>query len=164
MKYVTPTTEWILQRYAECPWIGILLVLMVLDILTGLCASGVQRRLSSKIGFIGMMRKTSVLLVVAMSAMLQAGQSQMPIDAQLPLAKMTAGAFALMESLSILENARRAGVPIPAWLNKTLLDSVSRIMPQSAQSQQVSVTDVHIDVKDAVITQTTKTDTSPPHP
>lgn len=153
---LTPTTEWILAQYAAYPWVGILLVLMVLDVATGLCASGVQRRLSSKIGFVGMMRKTAVLLVVAMATILQAGQKQLPIDAQLPLAKMTAGAFALMETLSILENARRAGVPIPAWLNRSLLDSVSKMMPGATNMQQVQVSDVHIDLKDAVISTQTK--------
>ena len=98
-----------------------LLVLMVLDYFTGLLKAWCVGKLSSATGFRGIAKKVMGLSVVALAFIIQ---------------KLTGGAFALREvvilffianeSLSILENAAQAGLPIPPKLRDALEQLKSR--------------------------------------
>ena len=98
-----------------------LLVLMVLDYFTGLLKAWCAGKLSSATGFKGIAKKVMGLSVVALAFIIQ---------------KLTGGAFALREvvilffianeSLSILENAAQAGLPIPQKLRDALEQLKSR--------------------------------------
>jgi len=102
-----------------------LMVMMVLDAVSGLVAAFIERKLSSKIGFVGMMKKAAMLLVVGMAAVVEITihgilPEQLRVQMPIPLAKFTAGFFFLNEAISVLENASRAGAPLPAFLTNGL--------------------------------------------
>lgn len=90
-----------------------LLLFMVLDVLTGIIAGARNRRLSSRISYQGTMKKAGTLIVVAtcygLDVALQLG---------LPLGQVITTFFLLSETISILENAGRLGVKLPAFLLK----------------------------------------------
>lgn len=86
----------------------ILLAFVVLDYLTGLLASGVEGKLSSKVGFKGIAKKLMIFILVAVGHLVDkaVGQGHVVSD--------TIVFFYLgNELLSILENAGRTGLPVP---------------------------------------------------
>ncbi len=93
-----------------------LLVFMVIDYLTGIMAAIVEKNLSSSIGKKGIFKKVMIIFLVAMAHMIdlhvvkQGG------------AVRTAVIFFYFsnEGLSILENATRLGLPIPARIRNVL--------------------------------------------
>ena len=93
------------------PLVFLLGVLMVIDILSGLCVAIIERKLSSKIGSNGMMRKTMKILLIGTAAALE------QIQPDVPCVKLACIFFIVNESLSIVENAKRAGVPIPSSIS-----------------------------------------------
>jgi toxin secretion/phage lysis holin len=86
----------------------VLLTLSVIDYLSGLLASGVEGKLSSKIGFRGIAKKLMIFVLVAVGHMVDVaiGQGSMIQDSII---------FFYMgnEILSIIENAGRTGLPVP---------------------------------------------------
>ena len=97
------------------PIMQALLVLIVLDIITGILAGYYTRTLSSEKTFRGMAKKTIVLAIVAGAHVLSAAW-QSPI----PLGTAAAGFYVIHEMLSIMENAGRAGIPLPQQLMTAL--------------------------------------------
>jgi len=110
-------------------WVGlgvvlqVLLVLMGLDLATGMAAAFVARNLDSGVGWRGVVRKALTLAVVAV------GNSIEPLIASglgspglnIPLGEAVCLYFAAVESLSVCENAVRAGVPVPRVLRDALV-------------------------------------------
>ncbi|HEM5138968.1 TPA: phage holin family protein [Streptococcus suis] len=93
-----------------------LLVFMVIDYLTGIMAAILEKNLSSSIGKKGIFKKVMIIFLVAMAHM---------IDLHLVKqggAVRTAVIFFYFsnEGLSILENATRLGLPIPARIRIVL--------------------------------------------
>lgn len=98
-----------------------LVFLMTLDYLSGVSAAVVGRsrknpsgKLSSKTGFVGLLKKAMILAIVLMAAVLD----------HILAAPATLGAVTLFyivnESISILENAVLLGVPVPKKLRNVL--------------------------------------------
>lgn len=139
-----PWFEWMFKTYASYPWIGLLLLMMAIDILSGVTAAVYQKQLSSKIGYRGMMKKACVLLVIGMAAVIeQAFKTTLPEPLKnsvvVPIAKLTAGFFLFNEALSVLENAKRAGVPLPAFLSKSLVDTLEKLAGGKTQDKTTLV-------------------------
>ena len=93
-----------------------LIAFVVIDYLTGLLAAGVQKKLSSEVGFKGIAKKIAIFLLVGIANI---------IDVDVihnGTALRTAVIFFYLsnEGLSILENAGNIGLPIPEKL-KTML-------------------------------------------
>lgn len=89
---------------------------VVIDYLTGLLAAGVQKKLSSEVGFKGIAKKIAIFLLVGIANIID-------VDViQNGTALRTAVIFFYLsnEGLSILENAGNIGLPIPEKL-KTML-------------------------------------------
>jgi toxin secretion/phage lysis holin len=86
----------------------VLLTLVCIDYISGLLASGVEGKLSSKIGFKGIAKKLMIFVLVAVGHLVDKaiGQGSMIQDSII---------FFYMgnEILSILENAGRTGLPVP---------------------------------------------------
>lgn len=93
--------------------VQLLIALMILDIATGLLAGYISKELSSDVSFRGMAKKAIALLLVA------GGQLLEP-TVGLPLSEAIAGFYAMHELLSVLENAARAGLPVPQILKDAL--------------------------------------------
>lgn len=93
-----------------------LIIFMVIDYLTGLMVAWQNEKVSSKIGFVGLRRKGTILLLVILGTVvdtyiLQKGQ-----------VVRTAVIFTYLsnEGISILENCSNLGLPIPKKLKKVL--------------------------------------------
>jgi toxin secretion/phage lysis holin len=89
----------------------ILLTFVIIDYLSGLLASGVEGKLSSKIGFKGIAKKLMIFCLVAVGHLVDKtiGQGHMVSDAIVFF-------YLGNELLSILENAGRTGLPVPKQL------------------------------------------------
>ena len=93
-----------------------LIAFVVIDYLTGLLAAGVQKKLSSEVGFKGIAKKIAIFLLVGIANIID-------VDViQNGTALRTAVIFFYLsnEGLSILENAGNIGLHIPEKL-KTML-------------------------------------------
>lgn len=109
----------------------ILLVLQLLDIISGVLAASRFSSLSSTIGRTGIKRKlVSWLLLMALGV----AQAELGPALAIPAlvgdygpAQLMAAALAFMEFVSIVENADRLGVPLPSWL-KTSLSGAKRTL------------------------------------
>jgi len=94
-----------------------LLVFMVLDYVSGVIIAYKEKRLSSEIGFWGLVKKCMVLALVTVGHFMDlhvlGGSSSM-------FRSGVVGFFLANEGLSILENAGKLGVPLPDFLKKAL--------------------------------------------
>lgn len=100
--------------------VQVLVILMALDIATGLLAAFVNRELSSDVSFRGVARKAIVLLVVAGTAWIEPAVG-------LPVGQAVAGFYAAHEGLSLIENVTRAGLPVP----QVLRDALRKLSPEA---------------------------------
>lgn len=89
--------------------------LVVIDYVTGLLASGIEGNLSSKIGFKGIAKKIIIFGLIAVAHFVDQllGNTQLIRDA-------TIFFYMANELLSIIENAGRLGIPIPAFLKNAV--------------------------------------------
>lgn len=92
-----------------------LLTLMAFDYITGIIKSVISKNLSSKIGYVGILKKVLILCIVCVSVVIQ---SILP-DA-LPIREITLIFFLCNEGLSIIENSAQI-IPLPEKLKEVLL-------------------------------------------
>lgn len=96
------------------PLLGVLVAAVILDWITGIGASAIDGKLSSKTGFKGAIKKAFIFAIVALTYL-----ADIAIDgSQDWLSTAVLFFFISNEFISILENASRAGVPIPPVLEK----------------------------------------------
>ncbi|MBN3398167.1 phage holin family protein [Clostridium botulinum] len=93
-----------------------LLLLMLLDYISGLICAGRDKTLSSSAGFKGLAKKIIILIIVGVGVSVDNATSANGI-----VRSMVIFFYASMEGISILENATRAGVPIPEQLKEMLV-------------------------------------------
>lgn len=112
--------------------LGLLLVLMVIDYVSGMAASAVEAidhpddkryGLSSKKGAKGIAKKVAYLCVIAVSMVIDyiVIRTSGVLGVALPntmLSLLVSVWYLLNEALSIIENAGRIGAPVPNWLMK----------------------------------------------
>jgi len=89
---------------------------MILDYLMGLMCGSKEKNLSSEIGFNGLKKKFTILVILMLSVMLDRLLGQGWIFRTLVI-----WFYIGMEGLSILENAIRLGVPFPPQLKDVLV-------------------------------------------
>jgi toxin secretion/phage lysis holin len=92
-----------------------LIVLVVLDYVTGLAKGFYTKTVSSEIGFKGLIKKFILFVVVVVAVVLQR-----VLNNAVPLREVTITFFICNEGISILENAAEF-VPIPQKLKDVLL-------------------------------------------
>lgn len=92
-------------------WLTALLTLIVLDYVSGVTAAFLNRQLSSRVGFSGLLKKVLILLLAALGALLDD-----LLGAGGVLRSMVFGFYAANEGLSLVENAARCGIKVPAKL------------------------------------------------
>lgn len=112
--------------------LGLLLVLMVIDYVSGMAASAVEAidhpddkhyGWSSKKGAKGIAKKVAYLCVIAVSMVIDyiVIKTSGVLGVALPntmLSLLVSVWYLLNEALSIIENAGRIGAPVPNWLMK----------------------------------------------
>jgi toxin secretion/phage lysis holin len=91
------------------PMLGVLIVLMGLDVATGLVKAWVTKEISSSASLDGMLRKVMMLAIVAAG---QCMEFVIPMQS-LPWAALISSFFCVTELISITENAKESGVPLP---------------------------------------------------
>lgn len=100
------------------PLLQALVLLMIIDSVSGFTAAYSTRTLDSSVSFRGMAKKALTLCLVAAAAIME---RMAPVG--VPLGAITAGFYCAHELLSITENAVRAGLPIP----EPITQAISRI-------------------------------------
>lgn len=93
-----------------------LIVFVVVDYATGLMAAGLEKKLSSSVGFRGIFKKVVIFCLVAVGHMIDAHV----IGNGSVLRTAVIFFYLSNEGISILENARRIGLPIPEKLKSVL--------------------------------------------
>ena len=95
-----------------------LLIVMVVDYLTGIASAIYNKELSSKIGFKGILKKCSYLCVVALSVVIDnlTGQSGL-------IRTLVIYFFVANDGLSIIENMAEMNIKLP----KKLIDALEQI-------------------------------------
>lgn len=95
-----------------------LLIVMIVDYLTGIVSAIYNKELSSKIGFKGILKKFSYLCVVALSVVIDnlTGQGGL-------IRTLVIYFFVANDGLSIIENMAEMGVKLP----QKLIDSLEQI-------------------------------------
>ncbi|ATA61073.1 DNA primase [Geobacillus stearothermophilus] len=97
-------------------FVVILLALVIVDYITGIVASAMEGALSSQVGFRGIVRKLLVFVLVAAAHLVDVA-----IGWNMHLIRNAIVFFYIAnEFISIVENAGRAGVPIPSVLRKAI--------------------------------------------
>ena len=92
-----------------------LVVIIVLDYITGVFKAICTKTLSSEVGFKGLIRKIVIFIVVALAVIIQE-----VVGGHIPLREITIMFFVCNEAISLLENASEF-IPIPKKLKDTLI-------------------------------------------
>lgn len=103
-------------------WLLTLLAFMAVDQLSGLGAAWIEQKLSSEVGYKGILKKLLMLLVVAVGNLLDNA-----MGAGGTIRSLVIGFYIANEGISLLENAARCGVPFP----KKLLDALIQLRGDS---------------------------------
>lgn len=94
-----------------------LIIIMLLDYMTGVASAFKSKAVSSSIGYKGLVKKATVFIVIILAA-----QIDKMIDAENHVFRnCTALSFSINEALSILENVGKSGVKLPAFIRTSLL-------------------------------------------
>lgn len=106
--------------YLWGPWdalINALIALVALDYVTGVICAAANKRLSSEIGFKGLIKKALIFALVAV-----AGVADKVIPATNQAIRGAVILFYIAnEAISILENAAELGLPVPEKLKAVLI-------------------------------------------
>ena len=108
-----------IATYIWGPWDALIIALVAMvaiDYITGIIKAAVQGKLSSLVGFKGLLKKVAIFLLVAVGVM---------VDKIIPATNEAVRSAVIFfyianEGLIILENAGELGLPLPAALKKSL--------------------------------------------
>lgn len=108
-KWITITSLMVADWWIRVPYsVQILILLMGLDIVSGIFAAIRTKSLNSSIMVRGLVGKLAVFPLLALLHLIEK-----PLSLQFEFETVAAVAFIVYESMSIVENSARAGVPIP---------------------------------------------------
>jgi toxin secretion/phage lysis holin len=93
-----------------------LVIVVILDYITGMLKAIFNKQLSSEIGYKGIIKKILIFVVVVLANILQVN-----MGIEIPLREIVITFFACNEGLSILENSSQMGLPIPQKIKDVLL-------------------------------------------
>ena len=97
---------------------NVLILFIVLDYISGIFRSIVEQKLSSQIGYKGILRKIFILVIISVSYLID----EYIIMAETKSMTLIVTMFYISnEGISILENANKIGIPIPNKLKQVLL-------------------------------------------
>lgn len=102
----------------------VLMLVMIVDYITGLAGAYVAKQLNSRIGIVGIIKKVGYLGLVAVGMVadyiIYSALSQIGIDIELGycVGMVIVIWLIINELISILENLAEIGVPLPAFITK----------------------------------------------
>lgn len=105
-----------------------LIVVIVLDYITGVLGAVHSRALSSEVGFRGIVKKVLCLVIVALSFVVE-----QLVAGSLPLREIVIMFFVANEGLSILENAGKMGLKLPDKLMEALVKLGGHSMDEKSE-------------------------------
>nr|WP_260866347.1 phage holin family protein [Paenibacillus xylanexedens] len=118
--------------------LGVLLVFVILDYLTGIAAAGMTGKLESNVGMFGIARKVFIFAMVSVAHLVDGvlGDGHLFRDA-------VAFFYIANELLSIIENGGKLGAPIPPAIRQAIQvlkgrageDALSTPLPQTPPTQ-----------------------------
>lgn len=94
-----------------------LIAFICLDYITGIIVGAAQHKLNSQISFTGLCRKALILVIVAVSHIID---TQILGGTSSVFRSATCGLYIANEGMSILENAGKLGMPMPKKLKNVL--------------------------------------------
>lgn len=94
----------------------VLLIFVIVDYLTGIIAGGANGKLSSKVGFRGILKKVLIFIIVAVAHWVDVAVDVALGENVAIFRNATIFFYLANELLSITENAGEMGVPIPEKL------------------------------------------------
>lgn len=100
-----------------------LLVLIVIDYITGICKGVIQKKLSSKISAKGIIKKFGYIVIIILATLFD----RLVSDDNMAIRTMMIYFFIANESLSILENWAVIGLPLP----KKIFDIFEKLKNES---------------------------------
>lgn len=92
-----------------------LITLIILDYITGVCKAIITKKLSSAVGFKGLIKKVIILIVVAVAVVVED-----VVGNAIPIREIVIMFFMCNEGISLLENASEF-IPIPEKLKDILI-------------------------------------------
>ena len=110
-------------------WLYAVIALVILDYITGICAAIHSKELSSEIGAKGIAKKITTFAVISLAHILD----EYVLKDGGAIQTMTSIFYIVNESISILENAIRTGLPVPEKLK-----SIIRSLGKSEESSEIS--------------------------
>ena len=105
--------------YLFGPWDALIIgmvVMLSLDYVTGVIAAALRGELNSKVGFIGLLKKVVILVIIAVASIID----RLIPDANSAIRSAVIMFYILNEALSILENAGEIGIPLPKKLKQAI--------------------------------------------
>lgn len=97
---------------------NVLILFIILDYISGIFRAIVEQKLSSQIGYKGILRKIFILVIISVSYLID----EYIIMAETKSMTLIVTMFYISnEGISILENANKIGIPIPNKLKQVLL-------------------------------------------
>ncbi|MBO8164710.1 MAG: holin family protein [Brevibacillus sp.] len=95
--------------------LGVLLTFVVIDYVSGVIAAGVGGKLSSRVGLLGIAKKVFIFAMVAIAHLVDTALGDQHV-----LRDATIFFYLANELLSIIENAGRVGLPVPAPIQRAV--------------------------------------------
>lgn len=95
----------------------ILLIVMILDYVTGVASAFHTKTISSSEGYLGILKKASIFAIVILAAQLD----RLTGNTHSLFRNCTAFFFVANDALSILENVGELDIPLPAFLKSALI-------------------------------------------
>lgn len=96
-------------------WLVGLIVVVALDYVSGILAAVIRGELSSRKGFVGILKKVLLFCVVGVANIIDVSTGAGGV-----LRALSIGFLMANEGISVLENAGRCGVPLPQKLLRVL--------------------------------------------
>jgi len=93
----------------------ILITLTIIDFITGVLSAGYNKKLSSDIGYKGIVRKIGIYIIVAVACLLDR-----LMNTGLVLRGATIGFYIVIEATSIIENWASMDLPLPKSIRDAL--------------------------------------------
>ncbi len=119
--------------FGPCDALIIALVAAVaIDYITGVMSAAFAHKLSSEVGFKGLLKKVAIFALVALASLLD---KLVPATNEAVRASVCVFYIA-NEGISILENVGRMGVPIPELLKKILIKLKNREESGGAENKK----------------------------
>lgn len=94
-----------------------LVAFMIIDYITGIISAYYSKELNSKVGFVGIIKKVVIILIITVSVMLDKAVG----NTDMVFRTATCFFYIANEALSILENATKLGLPLPKKITEALI-------------------------------------------